>query len=109
MVEVWGSPPNAGATWGPPGVGVALYLDDGTSVTLLEGRQTAAGLDPGERLAPMIFEVPLATHSSGGLVVSLDDDATSVGAHNGCDEDTTIIHFSEGVCEQPSRASLAPC
>ena len=99
VVEVWVSPLNSGATWGPPGVGVALYLDDGTAVTLLEWRQTAGVLDPGERLAPMIFEVPLATYSSGELVVTIDDDGTGVGAHNECDEDNNTTRFSEGVCE----------
>ena len=92
------SPLNSGATWGPPGVGVALYLDDGTAVTLLEWRQTAGVLDPGERLAPMIFEVPLATYSSGELVVTIDDDGTGVGAHNECDEDNNQWVVASNPC-----------
>ena len=98
MVEVYVSPMNAGATWGPPGVDIALYLDDGSTVTLLEVQQTDAVLDPGERLAPMIFAVDLDTYGSGELVASIDDDGTGVGEHNECEEGNNEDRWTEDVC-----------
>ena len=100
VVEVWVSPMNAGAVWGPPGVDVALYVDDGNSMTLLSVQPTPATLDPGKRLPPMVFQVPLASYVTGELVASIDDDGTGVGKHNECDEDNNQARFSESVCNE---------
>ena len=100
MVEVWVSPMNAGAVWGPPGVDVALYVDDGSTQTLISSMKTDGILDPGQRLAPMIFNVDVATYNSGEMVASIDDDGMGNSSHNECDESNNQARFNEPVCEE---------
>jgi len=98
MVEVWVSPLNSGAVWGPAGIDVALYMDDGTSETLLEVQQTTSTIDAGERLAPMTFMVDVDTFNSGSLIARVDCDADGLGSHNECDEANNEATWSDPVC-----------
>ena len=98
MVEVWVSPLNSGAVWGPAGIDVALYMDDGTSETLREVQQTTNTISAGERLAPMTFMVDADTFNSGTLIARVDCDEDGLGSHNECDEDNNEATWSDPVC-----------
>ena len=98
-VEIWVSPLNAGPLWGPAGVDVALYVDNGAGQQLVGVKQTTRILGPGERLPPMTFDVPLAVYNSGAMVAVIDDDGTGSGRHNECDEGNNVARWDVPVCE----------
>lgn len=97
-VEVWVSPLNSGAVWGPSGIDVALYSDDGSAVTLLEVQQTVSTINAGERLAPLTFTVSVEAFNAGDLLAVIDDDGTGAGSHNECDETNNEAFWTEPVC-----------
>ena len=97
-LEVWVSVLNTGAIYGPAGIDVALYADDGGVLTLIDLQATSDTIDAGERLPPMTFLVGLEELGSDGLVVVVDDDGTGLGAHNECNEDDNSAVWNEDVC-----------
>jgi hypothetical protein len=99
QVEVWVSLVNSGGIFGPAGIDVALYADDGGSLTLLDVLPSTATIDAGERLAPMTFVISVADIGADGLVASADDDGTGAGAHNECEEANNTAAWNETVCE----------
>ncbi|MEC8424050.1 MAG: VCBS repeat-containing protein, partial [Myxococcota bacterium] len=99
QVEVWVSPLNAGSLWGPAGVHVSLYVDDGSGQRLVEVQRTPGILGPGERLPPMTFDVPLSVYASGEMVAVIDDYGSGMGLHNECDEANNSARWGVPVCE----------
>lgn len=97
-LEVWVSVLNTGAIYGPAGIDVALYADDGGVLTLIDLQATSDTIEAGERLPPMTFLVGLEELGSDGLVVVVDDDGTGLGAHNECNEDDNTAVWNEDVC-----------
>jgi hypothetical protein len=98
-VDVWVSLVNSGGIYGPAGIDVALYADDGGTLTLLGVQSSTASIDAGERLAPMTFVIALGDIGPDGLVASADDDGTGAGAHNECEEANNTDAWNEPVCE----------
>ncbi|MCB9762446.1 MAG: hypothetical protein H6739_21795 [Alphaproteobacteria bacterium] len=98
QVEVWVAVENGGAVWGPSGVNVALYRNDGGTYTLLDVQQTSATIDAGERLPPMTFVVALSDIGEDGLYAVVDDDGTGWSEHNECDEGNNEAFWDEDVC-----------
>ena len=98
QVEVWVSVLNRGAIYGPAGVNVALYADNGATLTLLGVQSTSATIDAGERLPPLTFQVALGDIGSDGLVAIVDDDGSGLGSHNECDEENNMGMWNEPVC-----------
>ena len=97
-LEVWVSVLNTGAIYGPAGIDVAIYADDGGALTLVDLQATSDTIDAGERLPPMTFLVGLEELGSDGLVVVVDDDGTGLGVHNECNEDDNTAVWNEDVC-----------
>ncbi|MCB9797673.1 MAG: hypothetical protein H6741_33705 [Alphaproteobacteria bacterium] len=96
--DIWVAVENGGATWGPAGIDVALYADDGGTWTLLEVQQTAQTIDAGERLPPMTFTVNLADIGADGLIAVVDDDGSGASAHNECTEDNNDDAWAAELC-----------
>ena len=97
-LEVWVSVFNTGAIYGPAGIDVALYADDGGVLTLVDVQATTATIEAGERLPPMIFLLGLDELGADGFVVMVDDDGTGFGAHNECNEDNNSAAWNEDAC-----------
>ncbi len=89
---------NTGSVMVPAGVSVALYADDGGSLTLLDVQTTSDPAWPGDRLAPITFAVTGAEVGSTGLVAVVDDDGTGAGVHTESDETDNSVSWVGSSC-----------
>ena len=89
---------NTGSVMVPAGMNVALYADNGSSLTLVEVQTTSDACWPGDRLAPMTFALSESQIGSAGLVVVLDDDGTGAGEHTESDETDNSASWTGSSC-----------
>jgi len=81
---------NRGVTYSEP-VSVALYVDRGDALELLEVRRLQERIPGISAPTGLIFEVPWTVAHGASLVVRVDDDGTGTGSQEECSEDDNAL------------------
>lgn len=89
---------NAGGVDSGTDISVALYADNGGTLSLIDTQLVPGPVPGGRSLDSILFSFPAAQLGADGLVAVVDDDGTGAGSQDECVEADNADSWTDPVC-----------